>query len=132
MSDAACPARSDRPNLNPLRSEIPMLRVPTLIRAVLKTSWFVALCLAALPSGLASAAPVVFEGTAGSGQGKHIVFLAGDHEYRSEETLPELARILAKHHGFKCTVLFNIDKATGEIVAGNSNLPGIEALDKAD
>ncbi len=80
----------------------------------------------------ASAAPLVFEGSQGPGQGKHIVFLAGDHEYRSEETLPALARILAKHHGFKCTVLFNVDPATGEIVAGNSNLPGIEALNTAD
>ena len=41
----------------------------------------------------------VYEGTEGPGKGKHIVFLAGDHEYRSEESLPELARILAKHHG---------------------------------
>ena len=78
------------------------------------------------------AAPLVYDGTDGPGAGKHIVFLAGDHEYRSEETLPALARILAKHHGFKCTVLFNIDPETGEIVAGNSNLPGIEALDTAD
>lgn len=78
------------------------------------------------------ASPLVYEGTAGPGKGKHIVFLAGDHEYRSEESLPQLARILAKHHGFKCTVLFNIDPATGEIVAGNSNMPGMEALDTAD
>ncbi len=77
-------------------------------------------------------APLVYEGTQGPGQGKHIVFLAGDHEYRSEETLPQLARILAKQHGFKCTVLFNIDKQTGEIVAGNNNMPGMEALDTAD
>ncbi|QDV23518.1 PVC-type heme-binding CxxCH protein [Aureliella helgolandensis] len=78
------------------------------------------------------AQPLVFEGTEGVGQGKHIVFLAGDHEYRSEESLPALARILAKRHGFKCTVLFNIDPETGEIVAGNSNMPGMEALDSAD
>ncbi len=76
--------------------------------------------------------PLVYEGSAGLGQGKHIVFLAGDHEYRSEESLPALARILAKHHGFKCTVLFNIDHQSGEIVAGNSNMPGMEALDTAD
>ena len=82
--------------------------------------------------GFTQAAPLVFEGTEGPGKGKHIVFLAGDHEYRSEETLPALARILAKHQGFKCTVLFNIDPETGEIVAGNSNMPGIEALDTAD
>ncbi len=80
----------------------------------------------------ASAQVVVYEGDSGPGLGKHIVFLAGDHEYRSEETLPALARILAKHHGFKCTVLFNVDQETGEIVPGNSNMPGMEALDTAD
>ena len=53
--------------------------------------------------------PLVYKGESGLGKGKHIVFLAGDHEYRSEETLPALARILAKHHGFKCTVLFSVD-----------------------
>jgi hypothetical protein len=79
-----------------------------------------------------SAAGLVYEGTSGVGHGKHIVFLAGDHEYRSEETLPALARILARHHGFKCTVLFNVDKDSGEIVPGNSNMPGMEALDTAD
>ncbi len=82
--------------------------------------------------GVAQAAPLVYEGTEGPGKGKHLVFLAGDHEYRSEETLPALARLLAKHHGFKCTVLFNIDPETGEIAAGNSNMPGMEALDSAD
>ena len=81
---------------------------------------------------VATAAPLVYQGTDGPGKGKHIVFLAGDHEYRSEESLPALARLLAKHHGFKCTVLFNIDPATGEIVAGNSNMPGLEALASAD
>lgn len=86
----------------------------------------------AVSAGLAGAAPLVFEGKEGPGKGKHIVFLAGDHEYRSEESLPALARILAKHLGFKCTVLFDID-GQGDIVAGEvSNMPGIEALDTAD
>ncbi|MCA9062418.1 MAG: ThuA domain-containing protein [Planctomycetaceae bacterium] len=80
----------------------------------------------------ASAQEVVYPGGHGAGHGKHIVFLAGDHEYRSEETLPALARILSKHHGFKCTVLFNVDRESGEIVPGNSNMPGMEALDTAD
>ena len=80
----------------------------------------------------ASAAPLVFEGTEGPGKGKHIVFLAGDHEYRSEESMPAIARLLAKHQGFKCTVLFDIDKE-GDIVAGEvANMPGMEALDTAD
>ncbi len=90
------------------------------------------LSLLALATTSLATAPLVFQGTDGPGKGKHIVFLAGDHEYRSEESLPALARLLAKHHGFKCTVLFNIDPATGEIVAGNSNMPGLEALASAD
>ncbi len=79
-----------------------------------------------------SAAPLVFEGTEGPGKGKHVVFLAGDHEYRSEESMPAIARLLAKHQGFKCTVLFDIDQE-GDIVAGEvANMPGMEALDTAD
>jgi putative membrane-bound dehydrogenase-like protein len=63
--------------------------------------------------------------------GKKLVLIASDHEYRSEETIPALARILAKNHGFDCTVLFGLDK-NGEIEAGSSNVPGMEALQKAD
>ena len=91
-----------------------------------------ALLIVALATTSLCAAPLVYEGASGRGKGKHIVFLAGDHEYRSEESLPAIARLLAKHQGFRCTVLFNIDPATGEIVAGNSNMPGMEALDTAD
>ncbi len=76
--------------------------------------------------------PLVYEGNAGPGVGKHIVFLAGDHEYRGEQTCPMLARMLAKHHGFKCTVLFSLDKETGEILPGSSFMPGTEALQTAD
>ena len=98
----------------------------------LKTLATIALlaCATIVPSFAAE--PLVYEGTEGPGKGKHIVFLAGDHEYRSEETLPALARLLAKNQGFKCTVLFNTDPKTGEIVPGNSNMPGMEALDTAD
>ena len=91
---------------------------------------------AVLGAGAASAAeeptPLTFAGAAGPGTGKHIVFLAGDHEYRSEETLPALARILAVRQGFTCTVLFNVDREAGTIAPGNSNMPGMEALDHAD
>ena len=54
-------------------------------------------------------APLVYDGESGLGKGKHLVFIASDHEYRSEETLPALARILAKHHGFKCSVVFGVN-----------------------
>ena len=76
---------------------------------------------------------VVYEGTEGVGAGKHIVFVSGDEEYRSEEALPMLARIMAFHYGFKCTVLFSIDPENGYIDPNNqNNIPGLEALDDAD
>jgi type 1 glutamine amidotransferase len=75
---------------------------------------------------------VVYEGDKGPGRGKHIVFLAGDHEYRSEESLPALARIMAKHYGFKCSVFFTTNRETGFIEPGSSNIAGLEALKTAD
>uniref|UniRef100_A0A7C2JXH1 ThuA-like domain-containing protein n=1 Tax=Schlesneria paludicola TaxID=360056 RepID=A0A7C2JXH1_9PLAN len=69
----------------------------------------------------------------GPGRGKRIVLVSGDEEYRSEEALPQLAKILSKHHGFQCTVLFAIDADTGEINPENrSNIPGLEKLAQAD
>jgi type 1 glutamine amidotransferase len=79
----------------------------------------------------ATQAQLVYSGGEGLGKGKHIVFLASDHEYRSEEACPMLARILSKHHGFKCTVVFGID-SQGNIEAGSSHIPGIESLKDAD
>jgi len=76
---------------------------------------------------------VVYEGEDGPGKGKHVVLVSGDEEYRSEEALPQLGKILARRHGFKCTVLFAIDPATGEINPNhNANIPGLEALKTAD
>jgi type 1 glutamine amidotransferase len=75
---------------------------------------------------------VTYEGAQGPGAGKHIVFLAGDHEYRSEETLPALARIMARHYGFKCSVFFTTNPQTGFIEPGSSHIAGLEALRTAD
>src|SRR5215831_365250 len=75
----------------------------------------------------------VYQGTSGPGLGKHVVLLSGDEEYRSEESLPQLAKILAQRHGFKCTVLFAINPEDGTINPNTkTNLPGAEALDSAD
>ncbi|MFV0445596.1 MAG: ThuA domain-containing protein [Planctomycetaceae bacterium] len=89
-------------------------------------------CLAAAVA--AAADPwVVYQGTAGPGVGKHIVLMSGDEEYRSEETLPALGQILARHHGFRCTVLFAINPETGVIDPNyGRNIPGIQALASAD
>ena len=66
------------------------------------------------------------------GKGKHLVFLTGDEEYRSEEGLPMMAKILSQRHGFKCTVLFSLNDK-GEIDPTNQkSLSNPKALDNAD
>ncbi|WP_428666556.1 ThuA domain-containing protein [Runella sp.] len=74
---------------------------------------------------------IVYKGEKGPGLGKNIVFITSDHEYRSEESLPALARILAKRYGFTCTVVFGLDD-NGYILPGSSDLKGLDVLDKAD
>jgi type 1 glutamine amidotransferase len=65
--------------------------------------------------------------------GKRIVLVSGDDEYRSEESLPQLAKILSKRHGFECTVLYSRDPTTGAIKPDlHTNIPNLEALDTAD
>src|ERR1043166_7344884 len=76
---------------------------------------------------------LAFPGGSRPGAGKHVVFLSGDEEYRSEESMPQMAKILSTRHGFKCTVLFAIDPSTGAINPNvQTNLPNAEALDSAD
>ncbi len=67
------------------------------------------------------------------GAGHQVLLIAGDEEYRSEEALPMLAAILAKRHGFDCTVLFSTNPETGEIDPMDQvHTPGLEKLEKAD
>ncbi|KKK57340.1 hypothetical protein LCGC14_3055440, partial [marine sediment metagenome] len=102
---------------------------------VLKLSTLAVLVLGCLPSLQAKAADpwVVFDGHDGPGKGKHIVFIAADDEYRSEDLIPQYAKIAAVHHGFKCTLLFAVNEKTGEIDPNTlDNVPGLEALETAD
>lgn len=76
---------------------------------------------------------VEYRGTAGPGLGKKVVLIAGDEEYRSEEALPQLGKILAERHGFECRVVFPIHPESGLIDPNySSNIPGLEALEDAD
>jgi type 1 glutamine amidotransferase len=76
---------------------------------------------------------VTYNGFEGPGQGKNIVFVSGDEEYRSEEALPMLAQIMAKRYGFTCTVLFATDPKTEEIDPNYlNNINGLANLEKAD
>jgi type 1 glutamine amidotransferase len=96
--------------------------------------WLLGIAALAVSSAASAQNPhlVVYEGETGPGKGRHVVFLAGDHEYRSEETLPALARILARRYGFRCSVFFTTDPKTGFVDPGSSHIAGLEALKTAD
>ncbi|QDU30284.1 hypothetical protein ETAA8_54030 [Anatilimnocola aggregata] len=84
---------------------------------------------------------LTYSGDKGPGAGKHIILIAGDQEYRSEHSMPMLARLLAKLHGFHCTVLFSLNlenevdptqKIRWEDKTVTHNIPGLEHLEKCD
>lgn len=75
------------------------------------------------------------------GRRKHIVLIAAEQEYRSEQAMPMLAKVLAKHHGFDCTVLFSVNEQ-GEVdptlpapfkdKMKRHRIPGLQHLPSAD
>ena len=84
---------------------------------------------------------LTFDGGAGVGAGKLLLFVAADQEYRSEQSMPMLAHLLAKHHGFRTTVLFGTNaeglvdptqKIRWEDPQIEHNIPGLEQLEEAD
>src|SRR5262245_19367080 len=64
---------------------------------------------------------------AGAPKGPRVVFVTGDHEYSSEETMPILAAALEKRYGIPTTVLKAFPDENAE-----ENIPGLEALARAD
>ena len=76
---------------------------------------------------------ITYEPGQGPGGGKHIVFVCGEWEYRCEESLPMMAKILAERHGFKCTVLFSINPRDGTVDPSiKTNIPDMKLLKTAD
>ncbi|MFZ9045593.1 MAG: ThuA domain-containing protein [Cyclobacteriaceae bacterium] len=62
----------------------------------------------------------------------HIVFVIGDEEYRSEESMPMLAKIVKRELGAKVTLCYSLD-SMGFIDPNRLNhIEGLEALETAD
>ncbi len=57
---------------------------------------------------------LIYPGGEGPGKGKHIVLISAEQEYRSEQSMPMMAKLLSKHHGFDCTLLFGVNEK-GEV-----------------
>ena len=86
---------------------------------------------------------LTYPGGEGPGKGKRVVLIAADQEYRSEQSMPMMAKILSTHHGFDCTVLFAVDEK-GEVdptmpvypekgqKLREHHIPGLEQLASAD
>jgi Trehalose utilisation len=86
---------------------------------------------------------LTYSGGDGPGKGKRIVLIAADQEYRSEESMPMMAKVLSTHHGFDCAVLFAVNEK-GEVDPTmpvypeqgkefkEHHIPGLEQLASAD
>ncbi|MEQ2005533.1 MAG: ThuA domain-containing protein [Limisphaerales bacterium] len=88
---------------------------------------------------------LTYPGGNGPGKGKHIVLIAAEQEYRGEQSMPMLAKILSTHHGFDCTVLFGLNpkgevdptmpvypEKGKEAEFKEHHIPGLEHLASAD
>lgn len=62
----------------------------------------------------------------------HIVFVIGDEEYRSEESMPMLGKILHRELGAKISLCYPLDSAGFINPNINNNIVGLEALKTAD
>lgn len=118
-----------------MQRQLPFFSRPILLGRCLLP--FLALVLSAAVPDAFSDEPKqwqVYDGYNPEGYGRHIVFISGDEEYRSEEALPMLAKIMAVRHGFKCTVLFAQDPEKPGFVNPQvlDHIPGLEALRTAD
>jgi Trehalose utilisation len=105
------------------------------------------LCSIALVVGCAHAEDspqwLTYPGGGGPGKGKHIVLISAEQEYRSEQSMPMMAKILSTRHGFDCTVLFGVNDK-GEVdptmivypekdrELKPHHIPGLEKLASAD
>jgi len=114
-------------------NEIPAVEVPAVVSVVtpvadVSKQWL------SFPgnSGLGNDAP---------GKGKHVVLIAAEQEYRSEQSMPMMANILSQHHGFDCTVLFSVNEqgkvdptlpAPFKDKTRHHIIPGLEQLAQAD
>jgi hypothetical protein len=100
----------------------------------MKPSAFITLLIVPLILGSAQTPPtsISYAPKPGPGQGRHIVFLSGDEEYRGEEGLPMLAKILIQRHGFKTSVLFSVDPDGTINPKAATSLSDPATLDTAD
>lgn len=85
-----------------------------------------------LPIVFSALLPVAFGAPALAEDKPHVVFVAGDHEYRSEITMPLMADILKERHGFRTSLVMPVDEEGNVNPKADRSLHGLEALADAD
>ena len=81
---------------------------------------------------LAATFLLILAGCRFSANNTHIVFVTGDEEYRSEESMPMLARILERDYGFRVSIAYALNDAGYIDPNVLDNIEGLEALEEAD
>jgi len=75
---------------------------------------------------------LVVPGLAVGAEAPKVVFVTGDEEYRSEESMPLLARMLHEHLGYRTAVCYALDN-DGKINPNRlDHIAGLEAIEDAD
>lgn len=101
------------------------------MRSIMQNYFFLLLLLSGALLSCGAEEPAVTE-ESGEPDAPYIVFVTGDEEYRSEESMPMLARILERELGARTKVLYAVDSA-GYIDPNRlDHIAGLEALDSAD
>ena len=91
--------------------------------------------VAAAPVVIAALGPAVARAADGPEKTPHVIFIVGESEYKSEQTMPAVAKVLQDRYGMRCTVLMdkNIKDAwTPKVNERINDIPGLEALADAD
>lgn len=119
--------------------------MPRLLRRLFLSVALIASCVPLAAQSDDNPQWLTYPGGEGPGKGKRIVLIAADQEYRSEQSMPMMAKILSTHHGFDCTVLFAVNDK-GEVDPTmpvypekgkesefkEHHIPGLEHLASAD
>jgi len=92
-----------------------------------------ALGAAGITTGLGSKVLTARETALPPRQTPNVVFVTGDDEYRSEVSMPMIAKILEAKHGFKCPIIYAVDPGTGKRNPKyQQNIEGLDLLKTAD
>ena len=98
-----------------------------------RTNWRWAIALTVACAVSVRTAPAADDAAKPADAAPHVVFVTGDCEYRSEVSMPLMAKILETHHGMRTSIAYAVDEKTGKPAPKYlANIDGLDALASAD